>query len=205
MKLFGIPIKVHWSTIILLFLLMPAMSLTGLAHGLILFLPVIVFLLGHELAHALMARKYGYHTRHITLFALGGVASIQSANSLPPKEDLWITFAGPLFNIVFAAIFGGLLLWAMSAGATAVVAPLTILFAVNVLLGVFNLIPGYPLDGGRIAQALCVLKWGKEKGSRISSYISMFFGALMVILGLFYGFWLFAAFGVFICFMATKH
>lgn len=204
MKLFDIPIKVHWSTIILLLLLMPAFTLTGLAKGLILFIPIIIFLLGHEFAHALMARKFGYHTRHITLFALGGVASIQSANSLPPKEDLWITLAGPLFNIFFLVIFGLLYLWAVSVG-SALAAPLIILMAVNFLLGVFNLIPGFPLDGGRITMALCHLKWGREKGHRIASYISMFSGALMVILGLLYGFWLFALFGVFICFMAYKH
>jgi Zn-dependent protease len=205
MKLFDIPIKVHWSTIILLVLLMPTFTLVGLAHGLILFGPVILFLVGHELAHALIARKFGYHTRDITLFALGGVAQIQAINNLPPKEDLWISFAGPAFNVVWAIIFGLLILLANSMAWAALIPPLTILLAVNILLGVFNLIPGFPLDGGRISRALCSLKWGPEKGRKVSNWISRVSGGLMIFAGIsLSGGFLLALFGIYICYMAFR-
>ena len=205
MKLFGIPIKVHWTAIFLLLLLMPTLTVAGLVHGLIIFVPVIIFLIGHELAHALMARKYGYHTRDISLHALGGLAHIEVLDQLTPKEDFWISLAGPLFNIFWVLVFAVLIWFAPLIGLAALIAPLKILFVVNVLLGVFNLIPGYPLDGGRISQALCVMKWGKKRGKEIAQSISFAAGSLMILTGLATGNLLFAGFGIFICFIAGKY
>ncbi len=113
-------------------------------------LPVFGFVLLHELGHALTARRFGIETENITLYPIGGVARLQRLPRAPGAE-LLITLAGPAVNFVLAALFA-ILGWLDAAGGT--VSALGHFFQemmlVNLVLGLFNLIPAFPMDGGRI-------------------------------------------------------
>lgn len=109
-----------------------------------------VSVLVHELAHAVVARMYGLPVRRIVLYVLGGVSEIEREAPTPGRE-FWIAFAGPLFSLLLAAGGFGLYLFADPRG---VVGELLFqLWVANLLVGVFNLLPGLPLDGGRLLRA----------------------------------------------------
>lgn len=129
----------------------------ALVYGLLAGLTVILFLsclLGHELAHVLVARRFGVTARRITLWLLGGVSELDG-EAPTPRAELFIAGAGPLTSLAFGAL-GAAAMFGVSAlgGPGAVVVALAWLTAVNVLLAVFNLLPGAPLDGGRVLRAV---------------------------------------------------
>lgn len=156
----------------------------GAIGALGLFVSVVV----HEFAHSLVARARGMKMRGITLFIFGGVAEMEDE---PPdaRTEFEMAVVGPITGFVLAGIFWALLAAARGAGAApAVVAVLAYLSIINGLLAVFNLIPAFPLDGGRVLRAAL---WG-YKGSlrwatRIAAAIGNGFGILLIALGI----WLF--------------
>lgn len=152
----GIPLRLHWSFLALLagFGLW-AVATNGLA-GLLATAVVSVGLFGsvvlHELGHALAARRYGIGTAHITLYPFGGVAAIEEMPE-DPVEELVIALAGPAVNFALVAAFG--LLWGVFGGTL-----LTTLIGMNLIMGLFNLIPAFPMDGGRVLRALLARRMG---------------------------------------------
>jgi Zn-dependent protease/CBS domain-containing protein len=111
-------------------------------------------LLGHELAHALVAQRHGVGVRRITLWLLGGVSELEG-DSPTPKAELRIAAAGPLASLVFGGLAAIGATAAAAAGASSLIrVGLTWLAWVNVVLAIFNLLPGAPLDGGRIVRAV---------------------------------------------------
>ncbi|HEV2037079.1 MAG TPA: site-2 protease family protein [Candidatus Eremiobacteraceae bacterium] len=115
--------------------------------------------LAHELAHSLVARSRGIPIKQITLFIFGGVSSLEGEPSTAPVEA-WIAFVGPLTSLVIGIVFFvvSLLLGPKTPLGTAT----GYLSFANILLGIFNLIPAYPLDGGRVLHAL-VWRWTKSR------------------------------------------
>jgi Zn-dependent protease len=157
-KLAGVDLRIHWT-----FLLLPAWiyfsSLIGgsgfaAATSAVLFiLAIFVCVVLHELGHALMARQFGIGTVDITLLPIGGVARLLRMPRNPLQEFL-IAVAGPLVNVLIAAaVFIGLALAGQSAPTMAVSQFLIQLGWVNVGLVVFNMIPAFPMDGGRVLRA----------------------------------------------------
>jgi Zn-dependent protease len=173
---FGIDIRLHFSVLFILLLIITSLG-TGLlpewhpewrplttwsaaaASG-VLFM---VSLLAHELSHALTARNRGIETRCITLFLFGGLAEM-GRDAQRPQDEFMIAAAGPAASLVLAALFFALAR-ALSAGTLDMaevefarldpVATVCLwLSAVNFMLGLFNLLPGFPLDGGRVFRAL---------------------------------------------------
>lgn len=185
MKLFGIPIKFHWSALFLLLIMMPNFSLVGLLFGAGIFALVMVFLIGHEIAHAIAAEKFGYRTKDITIMALGGIARVINSGSWTPKEEALISIAGPAFNIICAIILASFLFITSPLLSGATITILSYALAINIILGVFNLIPAYPMDGGRILKSFCYHFWPGEKGRQIAIGISTLFGLGIIISGLF--------------------
>lgn len=126
----------------------------------------------HEMAHALVARAYGMEVRTITLFALGGVTRIQK-QAAGPAAEFWMGLAGPLATAVVGMFCGWLGAWLSRGSMAGVQAPAAILFSLsslNLMLAMFNLIPGFPLDGGRILRAILWWIGGDEnRATRISS------------------------------------
>jgi Zn-dependent protease len=146
-----------------------------------------VTLLAHELSHALVARSSGIPVRSITLFALGGVASIEKEGN-NAKTEFFIAVVGPIVS----ALIGFLALaaargmgWSPEGGASSATANvLGWLGSINVVLAVFNLVPGYPLDGGRILRAIL---WGiykdGQKATRHAARVGEFVAALFIAIG----------------------
>jgi Zn-dependent protease/CBS domain-containing protein len=143
----------------------------------------------HELAHSVVAKARGLRVRAITLFALGGVSQIES-ESPDAKSEFWIAIAGPLTSIVLGGVLLGL---AWLAGWSAPGEPTTPVSAVflwlgyiNIALAGFNLIPGYPLDGGRVLRALIWWITGSQiRSTRLASGVGQAVAVFFILLGLF--------------------
>jgi len=142
-------------------------------------------LLAHELAHSIVAMRRGVRVEGITLWLFGGVSRFSSETSSPGAQAL-ITFVGPLTSLLLGVVF---LLASVAAGGGAhpglVHATLAWLGYINILLGVFNLLPAFPLDGGRILQSLIWLRTGNRlRATNIAARIGMAFAFLLIAYGL---------------------
>jgi Zn-dependent protease len=139
----------------------------------------------HETAHSLVARHYGLPIRGITLFIFGGVAEMVAEPSRP-RDELLMAAAGPAASLLLAAVFYGLLLGVAAwDGPVAVGGVLWYLGLVNFALALFNLVPAFPLDGGRILRA-ALWSWRGDLvwATRLATGAGNLFGALLIVLGL---------------------
>ena len=189
-RIFGIDVKAHVSLALILLLLTyvfyvnkppfgfsdlqnPMRLIYSVAMAVSIFLAVLI----HELSHSLVAKKFGAKVREIVLFIFGGVASIEEMPK-EPKKEFAIAIAGPLASLIlslflftpfrFLRLFGYF----------------------NLILAVFNLIPAFPMDGGRVLRSLLTKKYGYIKATRISAGVGKFLAIIMGVLGLFYNIWL---------------
>ncbi len=198
-SLFGFEVKIDASWFFLFFLIVWSLSaglfpgqyrglgtatylVMGLMSALGLFLSIVI----HELSHSLVARKSGLPMRGITLFIFGGVAEM-GEESKKPGAELMMAVAGPVTSLVLAAVFYGvqrlgIALWQWPA---AVIGVLGYLALINIILAGFNLVPAFPLDGGRILRA--VLWWIKKDqlwATRIAAGVGSLFALLLMAIGL---------------------
>jgi Zn-dependent protease/CBS domain-containing protein len=142
-------------------------------------------LLAHELAHSVVAVRRGVRVEGITLWLFGGVSRFSSDTSSPGTQAL-ITFVGPLTSLVLGAVFF-LASVVVGGGAHPGLLPATLswLGYINFTLGVFNLLPAFPLDGGRLLQSLIWLRTGdRQRATRIAARIGMGFAYLLIAYGL---------------------
>ncbi len=208
----GIPVGAHWSVFVILGLIAYILAGTVLpqaaagrsavlywAVGVPTALVFLVSLLAHEAAHALVARRRGVGVRSITLWMLGGVAQLEDD---PPnaRADLSIAAAGPLTSLAAGVVLLGAAEGAaLIGGPPVVVAALAWIGATNLFLAVFNLLPGAPLDGGRVLRALVWMRSGdRVRGERVATGAGQVVGAALagagvaqlIILGQTGGLWL---------------
>jgi Zn-dependent protease len=199
----GIPIYIHWTFLILIGWIVLANAAAGpLMAGLsVLFILALFLCVGlHELGHALMGQRFGVRTRDITLLPIGGVARLERIPENPTQE-LLIAAAGPAVNVAIALFLFLGLAAAGSAGLRPLVpggiaaqlgavgfVPLLINF--NIFLVVFNLIPAFPMDGGRILRALLAYRLDYARATRIAAGV----GQVMAILFAFWGLMVFNPF-----------
>jgi Zn-dependent protease len=187
---FGIGIFVHWT-----FFLVPALvlftnpGLSGPALALALFLVLAVFgcVVLHELGHALAARRFGIATRDITLYPIGGVARLERMSE-KPWEEFWIAVAGPAVNLLIAGLLGFFLTFSRAIHQVVPLPPLgleflTMLMFLNLGLVAFNLVPAFPMDGGRVLRALLALRLGRLRATQIAVNIGMVLAVLMGLAG----------------------
>lgn len=203
-RLFGINVYIHWTFLILLaWIFLSSLgagqnvqeSLLGVVFVLALFACVVL----HEYGHALTARRYGVPTRRITLLPIGGVASLEKMPE-KPREELLVALAGPAVNVIIALlIFGYMQLAGITFPTSQLEDPSQLslgdafipnLLAVNVILVLFNLIPAFPMDGGRVLRALLSMKFHRSKATAIAAQIGQFLAIGFVFLGFMYDFWL---------------
>ena len=195
----GIDLKIHLTFFFLLIWVGFSTALSGGAATdvlsevlfiLALFLCVVL----HELGHALTAKRFGISTQDITLLPIGGVARLDSMPE-DPKEELLVAAAGPAVNVLISIlILGGLVVsgtFAQNMNLSTLLDNFWLrLMAVNISLVAFNLIPAYPMDGGRVLRAILASRFENVKATRIAVNIGRGFAVLMGIAGFFFNPWL---------------
>lgn len=215
-RIAGIDVKVHWTFLILLgwfffsYYRETSQVESGL-YGIGFVLAVFACVIAHEYGHALMARKYGIRTRDITLLPIGGLASLERIPE-KPSEELMVALAGPAVNVVIAAVLyiymavtGQLVNLANYTETISSLDPVYFaenLFAVNLILVLFNLIPAFPMDGGRVLRALLAMRWDRAKATRFAAGVGRTLAVGFVFMGFFGNFWL-VFIGLFIYLGAT--
>lgn len=190
----GIKVSIHWTFLLLIAWIVIQNLQAGVATGALLWTllfvgAIFVCVVLHELGHALAARRYGIRTRDITLYPIGGVARLESIPR-KPKEELVVALAGPLVNLVIAAL---ILPWSTVPSLTGAqsemqIGPENFLFAfavVNAWLAVFNLVPAFPMDGGRVFRALLSFWMERARATRVAAT----FGQVIAVGFIFLGFY----------------
>jgi Zn-dependent protease/CBS domain-containing protein len=164
-------------------------NLAGTLEGLGFILALFGCVLLHEFGHALTARRYGIKTRDITLLPIGGVARLERMPE-EPKQELTVALAGPAVNVVLAGV---LYLWLASRGALEPITSLSVsqgsflerVMMVNVTLAAFNLIPAFPMDGGRVARALLAMRLEYTRATQIAAALGQGLALILGFIGLF--------------------
>ncbi len=203
----GIKIQIHWSFWIIVVWIMLSYYLQNHRVGDALLGGVFVLALFgcvtlHELGHALTALRYGIKTKSITLLPIGGLANLEKIPE-KPKQEFIIAIAGPLVNIVIVFILFALLkgldmyptkeelqAFLQSNRHFTVQMFLFNLMAANMILALFNFIPAFPMDGGRMLRALLAMKMDRVQATKIASSIGKTLAIVFIFLGFFYDFWL---------------
>ena len=175
-EVFGISVNIH-----ITFLLLPVLFffMSGWS-GVVLVIIVFACVTFHELMHSIVAKRFGIEVRSITLLPIGGIASM---NKIPenPKQEILISISGPMSNIFLASVlyivlycapwFSRGILWHAQdpfASGVSLVNLLVWLFWANMMLAAFNMLPAFPMDGGRILRAILALKMDYMKATRIA-------------------------------------
>jgi Zn-dependent protease len=198
-RAFGIPLFLH-ST----FLLLPLWFLylsrhdgpVGILFGQVVLLSLFACVLLHELGHALAARYFGIATRDITLYPIGGVARLESTGNRP-NEELWIALAGPAVNLAIVLLLSPLVALAglFHAPAEVLSGPVEGLAALagsyfaalwlgNIALLLFNLIPVFPMDGGRVLRALLAMRMPHLRATEVAATVGLFGAGALAFVGL---------------------
>jgi Zn-dependent protease len=198
-KIFGFEVGIDWSWIILAVLIAWSLSVglfpfryKGLSTqtywlmGIVGALGLFVSIIFHEMCHSLVARKYGMAMKGITLFIFGGVAEM-GEEPPNPRAEFMMAIAGPLSSIAIGIVFYVLYFLGRQNGwSDPINGVVQYLAYINGLLALFNLVPAFPLDGGRVLRSIL---WGLKKNlrwaTRISSSIGSGFGILLIALGAF--------------------
>ncbi len=197
-KVFGIPIRIHFTFFLLLLFVALSSGEDGIGGlwGIVLVCWVFICVILHELGHSLVARRFDIKVDSITLLPIGGVASMRTMPTTPASE-LAISAAGPAVSIALAGIFAflanqiyGKEVWLkLEYGFDIPI--LAQLSVINFVLAIFNLIPAFPMDGGRILRAILWYKMGFLRATSISGRIGKFLAIMLFVFSLFMGrFWL---------------
>jgi len=190
-RLFGIPVYLHATFFLLVAFILIAQWRNGAtpsaAIGSVLFvLAIFVTIVLHELGHALAARRFGIRTRDITLLPIGGIARLERMPDVP-RHELWVALAGPAVNVAIAAIvFAIATLTGLhpALGLPGVTEGTVDRFiAVNVWLALFNLIPAFPMDGGRALRALLAERMDYVRATRIAASLGQGMALLFGVVG----------------------
>ena len=198
-RLFGIEVRIHWTFLLLVGWILFSRLGAGAGIGAALLtlgfvMAVFGCVLLHECGHALAARRYGIGTRDITLLPIGGLARLDRMPEEPGRE-LVVAIAGPLVNVAIAiGLAVGLLAARGMGGLIAMGEPdaanplqgrfLESLLAVNILLVAFNLLPAFPMDGGRVLRAILATRLDHARATRIAASIGQFVAIGFAALGL---------------------
>jgi Zn-dependent protease len=204
-RVYGIPVRIdyRWFVVFFLSVWLIAVNLAhgGMWVGQIKLLPVsataawllailstlglFLSVFGHELSHALMGRSEGIEIEEIVLHPFGGLARLRNEPD-SPRAEFRIAVAGPAASFVFAVVGFLLMFLAMAADYSTAAGVLFLISAGNLLLAVFNLFPGYPLDGGRVLRAILWRRMGNiTEATRLAGICGMLIAAILIIFGVY--------------------
>ncbi|MBY0442605.1 MAG: site-2 protease family protein [Mycobacteriaceae bacterium] len=196
-RIYGFDVSIHWSVIVILWLFtwslattlpstvagysQPAYWLAGACGALVL----LMSLLAHELAHAVLARRVGVGVAGVTLWLFGGMTSLQG-EAKTPQSAFRIACAGPAASLALSAVFSGLAIGLRTLPAAAMLASVAWWLAtVNLVLGLFNLLPGAPLDGGRLVRAYLWHRHGDSTRATVgAAHAGRVVAMVLIMLGL---------------------
>jgi Zn-dependent protease len=207
-RLFGVALRLHYSWFIIFALVTWALTASyfpsvfpdwslgiSIAAGILTSLLFFASVLVHELAHSIVSQRQGIPVQSITLFVFGGVSQITKEPE-EPKDEFRMAIAGPLTSLIIGGIMWGVLFGVRNIDNLAAQMTAAITFwlgYINLALGVFNLIPGFPLDGGRVFRSIWWWRTGNLKSAtRVASTIGRFIGFLFIFGGIwliFGGYW----------------
>lgn len=200
-RLYGIPIRVH----ITLWFILPlfALNLTvqqgflGFLWGVIAAVGLFASVALHELGHSVVAISKGCHVREILLLPIGGIAQLTQMPS-KPADEIKIAIAGPAVSLALSLLFGIFSFLASVIGFSGLFWTLSILSGINLMLALFNLLPSFPMDGGRVFRAWMTPKLGRLEATRRAAKIGRIMAVIFGIYGLFSGQIMLIAIAVFI-------
>ncbi len=192
-KIFGIEINLHFTWFFIFLLIAWSLAANyfpreypGLLNynywifGIMAAILLFVSVLFHEITHSLVARYFKIKVDAITLFFFGGVAQLKE-QKFTPKKEFWVALSGPMFSLSLAGVFYLLTLFSANIYVQAIFGYLALL---NLILGLFNLVPGFPLDGGRVLRAVL---WKRMKDLRRATYIAAETGKAFAIFMIVFG------------------
>lgn len=203
----GIDVRVHWSFVLILaygaFLYSdgPAGVVAGAIYGVITILLLFLCVTLHEFGHALVAQHYGIHVKSIMLLPIGGVANLERVPE-KPSQEFFIAIAGPLVNFALAALLFPAVLFAAgmqirngdvsgmrdllaNLSTPGVVNLLVYLLVMNLMLALFNLLPAFPMDGGRILRSLLAMTMDYVQATRAAVTVGRIIAVLLAFWGIF--------------------
>lgn len=196
-KYFGINVYVHWTFIFILayigyYTYQQTTDLKIIAKEILIVFPIYICVLLHEFGHALTAKRFGIETENIVLLPIGGVAQLKGMAS-SARQEFWITLNGPLVNIFIALIL--FVIYLLQGNSISLLFTedtlaeniLARLFFINLALVVFNMIPAFPMDGGRIFRALLSIKLNFYKATLIAARLGQLVSLGFIILGIYIG------------------
>jgi Zn-dependent protease len=198
----GIPIRLHVTMLVVVLLLVLQLGAVGVPAGVLLFGSVLL----HELGHAVVAQRFGIPIASIDLHLLGGMA-LMRGQPRTPRQEILIAAAGPAVSLALAA---GLSALAALAGGTPRLVPqgpadlLAYAGILNLGLGLFNLLPALPMDGGRIFRAALGAKLGDLRATTVAATVSRVFGGLFIAGALFTGSFSLGLIGLFLFFLVSR-
>ncbi|HUW20541.1 MAG TPA: site-2 protease family protein [Sedimentisphaerales bacterium] len=204
-KIFGINFRIHVTFFLLLFFIFASvLHQAGVDKALLatLFIcAVFVCVLVHEIGHSLIARRFGRETKNITLLPIGGVATMEEMPEKPAQE-IAMAIVGPFINLAIAGILYLFLgRWAgIGVPTLHPDSPRTFfagLIGVNIMLAVFNLIPAFPMDGGRVLRGILAIKMSYVSATSAAVFIGQAIALFFIFFGVFFNWWL-ALIGIFL-------
>jgi Zn-dependent protease len=208
-RILGIPTRIHASfALVLLWIGFSTWSdvHSGVAvmFGIGFALAVFACVLLHEFGHALVARKFGIETRRITLLPIGGVAELERSPE-DPRAEMWIAAAGPAVNFAIAGVLALIgLSFGIFAGSGLSSVVLTGLLWANLMLGLFNLVPAFPMDGGRVFRAWAARRYSRVRATQMAAKLGRALALGFGLWGLFAGNPMLVLVAVFVWFAAGR-